>query len=198
MSSSSNEIRRRRRRRNRHRRHDDIDIPFNNQNLLTSIAASGVLLKPIDNASSTLDLVFVLNVRESELYPPLFQSDDVKCVQEKLQNLQNGFVSSMYISATSRVLLPHIIDYVFRLFIYLSAYSKEDLVDIEKQFMKQCLEQRLPNIQPHKAKFESQIVVTRLSITCSCMSASEKCSTFNTIDKQKWTEFMGDLNTGFY
>lgn len=47
----------------------------------------------MDNAESTLDLIFVLNVRESELYPPLFQAEDFKCVQEKLRNLQTGFVS---------------------------------------------------------------------------------------------------------
>lgn len=64
--------------------------------------------------------------------------------------------------------------------------------------MKQCLDQRLPNVQPHKTKFESQIVVTRLSITCSCAGIKEKCSSFNAIDKQKWTEFMGNTNTGFY
>lgn len=79
---ASSEIRRR-----------EIDIPFNNQNLLTSIASSGVLLKPTDTTASTLDLVFALNVRESELYPPLFQTEDFKCVQEKLRNLENGFVN---------------------------------------------------------------------------------------------------------
>lgn len=71
---------------------------------------------------------------------------------------------------------------------------------IEKQFLKQCLLQRMPNLTPHTFQFDPQIVVTRISITCSCgdLKTSEKCSTFKPIEQQKWTEFMGNLNNGFY
>lgn len=79
-------------------------------------------------------------------------------------------------------------------------YTKTNVESIEKHFLKQCLEQRLPNVTPHTIRFESQIVATRISITCSCgdLKAGEKCSTFNTIENQKWTEFMGNSNNGVY
>lgn len=61
-----------------------------NQNLLSSISSTGVLVKPIDpTAPSTIDFVFVLNVRESEAYPPLFLPEDLACVEDKL----NGYRS---------------------------------------------------------------------------------------------------------
>lgn len=68
----------------------------------------------------------------------------------------------------------------------------------EKQFLKECLMKRMPNLAPHTHQFESQIVVTRISITCSCgdLKTGEKCSTFNSIEKQKWTEFLE--NSGVY
>lgn len=85
-------------------------------------------------------------------------------------------------------------------YMFFTDYAKSNIELIEKHFLKDCLNQRLPNLTPHTYQFESQIVVTRISITCSCgdLKADEKCSTFNTIDKQKWTEFMGNLNNGVY
>lgn len=57
---------------------------------------------------------------------------------------------------------------------------------------------RIPNLTPHTYQFESQIVVTRISITCACGDLKgEKCSQFQSIDRQKWTEYMGNLN-GIY
>lgn len=155
------------------RRRRQIEIPFINKNLLPIIASTGVLLKPLDNAPSTLDLVFVLNVRESELYPPLFLAEDLKCVEEKLGIYQNE---------------------------YSSDYARANIEAVEKQFVEQCIQQRLPNLEMQRTQFESQVVVTRISIKCSCgsLTADEKCSKFNPIDKQKWTEFMGNLNNGFY
>lgn len=70
----------------------ELDIP-NNQNLLAQISSTGVFLKPLEAAQSTLDLVFVLNVRESELYPPLLLAQDLKCLEEKLNVYQNEFTS---------------------------------------------------------------------------------------------------------
>lgn len=59
---------------------------------------------------------------------------------------------------------------------------------------------RMPNLAPHTYQFESQIVVTRISIKCTCgdLKTGEKCSTFKSMDDQKWTEFMGNLNSGVY
>lgn len=61
----------------------------NSQGILPAISSVGVLLKSIDNANSTLDFVFVLTVRESELYPPLFLPEDVTCIQEQLNSYRS-------------------------------------------------------------------------------------------------------------
>lgn len=77
------------------RQSSDINIP-SNQNLLAQISSTGVLLKPLDNtaqSTSTLDLVFVLNVRESELYPPLLLAQDLKCLEDKMAVYQSEFTS---------------------------------------------------------------------------------------------------------
>lgn len=148
-------------------------MPLINQNLLAFITSPGVLLAPMDNGSqidgsSKLDFVFILNVRESELYPPLLMAEDLKCVQDRLNSYAVEFTAN--------------------------------LQAIETKLLKECLNERLPNLVPHKTQFESQIVVTRISMTCTCdpMKAGEKCSTLNRIDKQQWTEFMGNLNNGIY
>lgn len=162
--------------RSRHlkRRNRDItiDTPLLNQNLLAITTAPGALLSPIDDKSlSTIDLAFVLNVRESELYPPLVLAKDVECTKKYLANNKHYFANNK---------IP------FQL--------------LERNALKECIEQRLPNLSQHENKFEPQIVVTRLSIACACdtMKNGEKCSTLNKIDKQKWTEFMGNLNNGVY
>lgn len=99
----------------RRRQSSELNIP-NNQNLLAQITSTGVLLKPLDAAESTLDFVFVnklyyllinsfckpifdlfcgqvLNVRESEIYPPLLTAEDLKCLEGKLNVYQNEFTS---------------------------------------------------------------------------------------------------------
>lgn len=88
MSSSSDEESRKRR--------DLLDFAIPpNQNLLTQISSTGVLLKSVEKTDSTLDFVFLLNVRESELYPPLFLAEDIKCLEEKLNAYQNEFSSGI-------------------------------------------------------------------------------------------------------
>lgn len=88
MSSSIDEESRKR------RDLSDFAIPTN-QNMLTQISSTGVLLKSVEKTDSTLDLVFLLNVRESELYPPLFLPEDIKCIEEKLNAYQNEFSSGI-------------------------------------------------------------------------------------------------------
>lgn len=51
---------------------------------LASISSTGVLLKALGNATSSLDFAFVLNIRESEAFPPLFSPQDLNCVEEKI------------------------------------------------------------------------------------------------------------------
>lgn len=165
--------------RRRRRRQLSIDMPLINQNLLAFITSPGVLLAPLDTSTDTkpssqsrLDFVFILNVRESELYPPLLVADDLKCVQDRLSTYANEY----------------------------AAGNNNNLQELETKLLKECVNERLPNVVPHKTQFESQIVVTRLSITCQCddMKTGEKCSTLNRIDKQQWTEFMGNLNNGIF
>ena len=57
---------------------------------LASISSTGVLLKALGNVSSALDFVFVLNIRESEAYPPLFSPQDLSCVEEKISAYKSG------------------------------------------------------------------------------------------------------------
>lgn len=59
-----------------------------NQNLISSISSTGALAKSLNNTESGLDFIFVMNVRESEIYPPLYLSEDVNCVEEKMKTYQ--------------------------------------------------------------------------------------------------------------
>ncbi|XP_044315081.1 uncharacterized protein LOC108040081 [Drosophila rhopaloa] len=135
---------------------------------LASISSTGVLLKALGNASSSLDFAFVLNIRESEAYPPLFSLHDLSCVEEKI---------SAY-----------------------KSYTIDNLHVLRKQFLKQCLSERLVDAEPALPKFESQLVVTRIGITCTCRSLQpgEVCSELDPVDSQRWTEFMGNSGHGFY
>lgn len=75
-----------------------------------------------------------------------------------------------------------------------------DVPLLEKQFLEQCLKSRIPNLNPIFPKYETQIVITRISITCSCglLKENEICSQLNPIEKQKWTQFMGNYGNGIY
>jgi len=71
---------------------------------------------------------------------------------------------------------------------------------LRKQFLKQCLSERLVDAEPALPKFESQLVVTRIGITCTCRSLrpGEVCSELDPLEAQRWTEFMGNSGHGFY
>ncbi|XP_033236760.1 uncharacterized protein [Drosophila pseudoobscura] len=135
---------------------------------LASISSTGVLLKALGNASSSLDFAFVLNIRESEAYPPLFSPQDLSCVEEKI---------SAY-----------------------KSYTIDNLRVLRKQFLKQCLNERLVDSEPALPKYESQLIVTRIGITCTCRSLQpgEVCSELDPLDAQRWTEFMGNHGHGYY
>lgn len=60
-----------------------------NQNILASISNTGTLAKPLDDAPSGIDFIFVLNVRESEVYPPLFLPEDLACVEDKMSGYKS-------------------------------------------------------------------------------------------------------------
>uniref|UniRef100_A0A182MQ95 FAM234A/B beta-propeller domain-containing protein n=1 Tax=Anopheles culicifacies TaxID=139723 RepID=A0A182MQ95_9DIPT len=157
-----------------------------NENILPSIASTGVLLKSITSTSSagttpatstqsppvtpTIDYVFVMNIRESEQYPPLFLDSDLSCIQEKMQAYRT--------------------------------YRNEDMVQLEKKFFAQCLKARLPNLAPQYPRYETQIIVTRLEIGCSCSAdlnpAREVCSKLHSYDQQRWTQYMGNEGNGRY
>ena len=71
---------------------------------------------------------------------------------------------------------------------------------IRKQFLKQCLRDRLVNITPGLPKYESQLVITRIGISCTCrtLQSGEVCSELEDIKTQRWTEFMGNDGYGYY
>ncbi|XP_049287381.1 uncharacterized protein LOC125765902 [Anopheles funestus] len=160
-------------------------VPLPNENILPSIASTGVLLKSITSSTSTttpitstiapainptIDYVFVMNIRESEQYPPLFLDSDLSCIQEKMQAYRT--------------------------------YRNEDMVQLEKKFFAQCLKARLPNLTPQYPRFETQIIVTRLEIGCGCSAdlnpAREVCSKLHSYDQQRWTQYMGNEGNGRY
>ncbi|XP_052888389.1 uncharacterized protein LOC128296904 [Anopheles moucheti] len=158
--------------------------PLPNENILPSIASTGVLLKSITGSTTatpvaftialtvtpTIDYVFVMNIRESEQYPPLFLDSDLSCIQEKMQAYRT--------------------------------YRNEDMVQLEKKFFAQCLKARLPNLTPQYPRFETQIIVTRLEIGCGCSAelnpAREVCSKLHSYDQQRWTQYMGNEGNGRY
>ncbi|GAB0089791.1 Signal recognition particle subunit SRP68 [Sergentomyia squamirostris] len=136
------------------------------QNFIPFVASTGVLLPPIDrvNTPATIDFAFVLNVRESETYPPLFLPEDLACIEDKVKVFTNMN---------------------------------------EKEILLQCLQERIPALEtltPPRPKYEMQIVIARISISCGCgkLGRDEICSQLNTIDNQRWTEFMGNLGNGLY
>lgn len=72
---------------------------------------------------------------------------------------------------------------------------------LEKQFLEECLMIRLKDsVIPQQSNYESQLVVTRISISCSCneLSSGETCSAFDSIENQQWTQFMGNGGNGLF
>lgn len=58
---------------------------------LASIYSTGLLLESFQKNYSSIDYVFILNVRESETYPPLLLPQDLNCIEEKLQAYKSRF-----------------------------------------------------------------------------------------------------------
>lgn len=143
-----------------------------NENVLPTVSSSGVLVEPLNKENSSLDFVFVLNVRESESFPPLLLQSDIQCVEEKMARLG-------------------------------SFPQENEIVEWQKNFLKECLKSRLINLQakPNKLAYETQITIVRLSVSCHCNELNplkEVCSTFKNINQQKWTEYMGNQLDGAY
>lgn len=154
---------------------------------LASISSTGVLLKALGNATSSVDFVFVLNIRESEAFPPLFSPQDLNCVEEKI----SAYKSELRFVLNKDELL---------ICTYYAGYTADNLRVLRKQFLKQCLSERLVDVDPALPKYESQLIITRIGITCTCRSLQpgEVCSELDHIDAQRWTEFMGNEGNGFY
>lgn len=155
---------------NRNRR----DAQLLNQNVLPSISSTGVLVESLNKTNSTIDFVFVLNVRESETFPPLLLQSDVQCVEEKMATL------GAFPQATEIV-----------------EWQKNFLKDcLKSRLMSQQSES-----QGSKQAYETQVTIVRLSISCTCNEINtkrEECSTFKNINQQKWTEYMGNQLDGTY
>lgn len=97
----------------------DFNIPTN-QNLIAQISSTGILLKPLDTIQSTLDFAFVLNVRESELYPPLLLADDLKCLEDKVAIYQNEFTSGEISKTKQKISLIQCSQLQYEIFVFFS------------------------------------------------------------------------------
>lgn len=154
---------------NRRRRREVI----NNDNILPSIASTGVLVETFNKTNSTIDFVFILNVRQSEAFPPLLTQEDINCVERKMADLGN-FPSD-------------VIDWQ-------KGFLKECLKNRLSTTFNQQVQDSLP-------AYETQISIVRISISCTCNQLNEKrevCSTFKNIKEQKWPEYMGSQLDGSY
>lgn len=166
VENHKNEIRRRR------------DDTMANKNILPAISSTGVLLPTLSNKSNTIDFVFVLNVRESESFPPLLTQADVQCAEDKMALLGAS-----------------------------TGYQNEAM-DWKSTFLKECINNRIAYDQQQsesvmnaqKPSYETQITVIRLSISCTCndlnANNNEVCSSF--ASQQRWTEYMGNRLDGTY
>lgn len=144
-----------------------------NQNVLPSVSSTGVLVESLDKANSTLDFVFLLNIRESESFPPLLLQSDVHCVEEKMAAL-GGFPQASEIVE----------------------WQKNFLKDCLKARL-----MKFQQPEPLRPSYETQVTIVRLSISCTCNELNlekEVCSTFKNIREQKWTEYMGNQLDGTY
>lgn len=75
------------------RKRSDKSANLENDNwFLASISSTGVLMKSLNNTRSSIDFAFVLNIRESEAYPPLFKPQDLNCVEEKISAYKSEFL----------------------------------------------------------------------------------------------------------
>lgn len=153
---------------------------INNENILPSIAATGVLVESLNKTTnSSIDFVFVLNIRESEAFPPLLTQDDINCVEAKMAAL--GSYQS------------DVIDWQ-------KGFLKECLKNRLSATFNQQL-QETSSSSAHLPAYETQISIVRISISCTCNDLNEKrevCSTFKNIKEQKWPEYMGVQLDGSY
>lgn len=70
---------------------DSQRLNSTNSDVLPAISGTGVLLKPLNKTKSAIDYVFVMNIRESEAFPPLLLKEDIECVEEKLSGYRCKF-----------------------------------------------------------------------------------------------------------
>lgn len=164
-----------------------------NADVLPAISTTGILLPPLNRTTSAIDFVFVMNVRESERYPPLLLKEDIACVEDKMQGFQckyQHFFLDFFLSLESINKKNSL------------AASETELRILERKFFKQCLNKRLQSISPPYQRYETQIVVTRIRIECKCSDSlnpsKEKCSELNTMDRQGWPEYMGLNKNGAF
>lgn len=72
---------------------------------------------------------------------------------------------------------------------------------IERRFLNECLKIRIGKLpETIEPTLESQVVVVRLTISCTCgqLNSKETCSKIRPVDQQKWTQFMGSRGDGIY
>lgn len=146
-----------------------------NQNVLPAVSSTGVLVETLNKtANNSIDFVFVLNVRESEKFPPLLLQSDLQCAEERMALLQSYPPEIELIELRNNIL---------------------------KECLKSRLINLQSTNDASRPSYETQITIVRLSISCTCDNLNpqrEVCSTFKSLKDQKWTEFMGNQLDGTY
>lgn len=94
---------------------------------LASISSTGVLLKSLNGTRSSVDFAFVLNIRESETYPPLFLPQDLSCVEEKI---------SAYKSRSRDCIINFFIYYIINLCFYKTRLHRKQSTYTAKTILK--------------------------------------------------------------
>lgn len=160
---------------NVNRRRRDVGQQLLNQNVLPAVSSTGVLVESLSKQNNSIDFVFILNVRESESFPPLLLPSDIQCVEEKMTALGAYPQSTEMIEWQKN---------------FLKDCLKSRLISVQQaeQFAE-------------RPAYETQITIVRLSISCTCNDLNptkEACSTFRDINQQKWTEYMGNQLDGSY
>lgn len=99
LENSENQENTMEQKRRKRREDNENGIDSNNDDwFLASISSTGVLMQSLNKTRSSIDFAFVLNIRESEAYPPLFKPQDLNCVEEKISAYKSKFLTGKKLS----------------------------------------------------------------------------------------------------
>lgn len=162
---------------------------------IPKVASVGTLVKPLDSAENSVDLIFFTYWTPTKQGPQILIEKDINCVQNKMTTAMNSKESFLN-------------------------YEKEKL---EELFKKQCLEDRGITLQNYLHNYNSdinkesrhenfpyydqisqlsfgQMTVYRIRITCVCdkLKEDEMCNTFLDPRLSNWNSYMDRKGDGIY